>query len=108
VCFLVNHYEDSEIINIGVGKDISISELADLIKDIVGFKGAIRYDRSKPDGTPENSWTRANSERSGGSPRSPSGKGLKELIDGMLKKVHGTSARCKAQGARNKCLKCLK
>jgi GDP-L-fucose synthase len=50
--FLMNHYEDSEIINIGVGKDISISELADLIKDIVGFKGTIRYDRSKPDGTP--------------------------------------------------------
>jgi GDP-L-fucose synthase len=50
--FLMNHYEDSEIINIGVGKDISISELADLIKDIVGFKGAIHYDRSKPDGTP--------------------------------------------------------
>ena len=50
--FLMNHYEDSEIINIGVGKDISISELADLIKDIVGFKGSIHYDRSKPDGTP--------------------------------------------------------
>jgi GDP-L-fucose synthase len=50
--FLMNHYEHSEIINIGVGKDISISELADLIKDITGFQGAIRYDRSKPDGTP--------------------------------------------------------
>jgi GDP-L-fucose synthase len=50
--FLMNHYEDSEIINIGVGKDISISELADLIKDIVGFNGTIHYDRSKPDGTP--------------------------------------------------------
>jgi len=50
--FLMNHYEDSEIINIGVGKDISISELADLIKDIVGFKGTIGYDRAKPDGTP--------------------------------------------------------
>ena len=51
--FLMNHYEDSQIINIGVGKDISISELADLIKDIVGFKGNIHYDRSKPDGTPQ-------------------------------------------------------
>jgi len=50
--YLMNHYEDSEIINIGCGKDISISELADLIKDIVGFKGTIRYDRTKPDGTP--------------------------------------------------------
>jgi GDP-L-fucose synthase len=50
--FLMDHYEDSEIINIGVGKDISIIELADLIKDIVGFNGIIHYDRSKPDGTP--------------------------------------------------------
>jgi GDP-L-fucose synthase len=50
--FLINHYEESEIINIGVGKDISVSELAQLIKEIVDFEGAIRYDRSKPDGTP--------------------------------------------------------
>ena len=50
--FLMNHYDDSEIINIGVGKDISIGELAELIRGIVGFKGTIRYDRSKPDGTP--------------------------------------------------------
>jgi GDP-L-fucose synthase len=50
--FLMDHYEDSEIINIGVGKDISISELADLIKEIVGFRGEVRYDRTKPDGTP--------------------------------------------------------
>jgi GDP-L-fucose synthase len=50
--FLMKHYEESEIINIGVGQDIPISELADLIKDIVGFKGGIQYDRSKPDGTP--------------------------------------------------------
>jgi GDP-L-fucose synthase len=50
--YLMNHYDESEIINIGVGKDISISELVELIRGIVGFKGAIRYDRSKPDGTP--------------------------------------------------------
>jgi len=51
--FLMHHYEDSEIINIGVGKDIPIRELADLIKHIVGFRGTIRYDESKPDGTPQ-------------------------------------------------------
>ncbi len=39
-------------INIGVGEDISIKELADLIKDIVGFDGQINWDSSKPDGTP--------------------------------------------------------
>jgi len=50
--FIMNNYDEGEIINIGVGKDISIGELAELIKDIVGFEGSIRYDPSKPDGTP--------------------------------------------------------
>lgn len=42
-----------EFVNIGVGKDITIGELAELIKEIVGFKGEIRRDLSKPDGTPQ-------------------------------------------------------
>jgi GDP-L-fucose synthase len=50
--FLMKHYEESEIINIGVGQDITIGELGELIKEIVGFKGGILYDSSKPDGTP--------------------------------------------------------
>ena len=50
--FLMNNYSDSHIINIGVGKDISIIELAHLIKEITGFKGTIIKDTNKPDGTP--------------------------------------------------------
>jgi GDP-L-fucose synthase len=50
--FLMGQYDDSEIINIGVGKEITIKELAGLVGDIVGFKGEIRFDTSKPDGTP--------------------------------------------------------
>lgn len=49
---LMNAYEDPEIINIGVGRDISIRELAALVKGIVGYPGAIVFDVSKPDGTP--------------------------------------------------------
>jgi GDP-L-fucose synthase len=41
------------LINIGTGKDLSISELALLVKQVLGFKGDIIYDRSKPDGTPQ-------------------------------------------------------
>jgi GDP-L-fucose synthase len=48
--FLMKHYDEGEIINIGVGKDITIRELAELIQGIVGFKGSIQYDSSKPDG----------------------------------------------------------
>ena len=50
--FLMNNYDSSEIINVGTGKDITIKELAYVIKDIVEFKGDIVFDASKPDGTP--------------------------------------------------------
>lgn len=50
--FLMNNYDSSEIINIGVGEDLTIAELAQLIKKIVGYKGEIVFDRTKPDGTP--------------------------------------------------------
>ncbi len=50
--FLMNNYNESEIINIGVGEDISIKELAEIIKEITEFKGEIIWDKSKPDGTP--------------------------------------------------------
>src|SRR6056297_1134109 len=52
VVYLMNNYGGEKFVNIGVGKDISIQELAELIKDIVGFEGKIVNDTSKPDGTP--------------------------------------------------------
>ena len=50
--FLMNNYNNSGFINIGVGKDISIIDLAKTVKEIVGFKGKLITDPSKPDGTP--------------------------------------------------------
>lgn len=50
--FLMQHYDQPGLLNIGIGKDISILELAQLVKKIVGFEGAIVLDPSKPDGTP--------------------------------------------------------
>ena len=50
--FLMNNYDNSEIINIGTGEDISIKELAEMIKEITGFTGEINWDASKPNGTP--------------------------------------------------------
>ena len=50
--FLLESYDDAVPINVGTGKDISILELARLIKDVVGFAGEIKWDASKPDGTP--------------------------------------------------------
>jgi GDP-L-fucose synthase len=50
--FLMNNYNDEQLINVGTGKDLSIKELAEMIKDIIGYKGKIIFDTSKPDGTP--------------------------------------------------------
>jgi GDP-L-fucose synthase len=49
---LMNNYDGDEIINIGVGEDLTIRELAELISSIVEFEGKLRFDTSKPDGTP--------------------------------------------------------
>lgn len=50
--FLMNHYDGELFVNIGVGEDLSIKDLAYLIKEIVGYEGDITFDISKPDGTP--------------------------------------------------------
>ena len=50
--FLMNHYEGNEIVNVGVGEDISIKDLAENIKLVIGFEGEIIFDTTKPDGTP--------------------------------------------------------
>ena len=50
--YLMNLDEEPNLVNIGTGEDISIAELAELIRQIVGYQGNIVYDTSKPDGTP--------------------------------------------------------
>ncbi|MBP3984522.1 GDP-L-fucose synthase [Pseudoxanthomonas helianthi] len=49
---LMHHYSDPAMINIGSGQEISIADLASLIAEIVGYRGTLRFDPSKPDGTP--------------------------------------------------------
>ncbi|MDH3245616.1 MAG: GDP-L-fucose synthase [Saprospiraceae bacterium] len=50
--FLMKHFNEPGFINVGTGKDISIKDLASLIREIVGYEGQIVHDLSKPDGTP--------------------------------------------------------
>src|SRR5207237_6196608 len=52
VLFLLEKYDSPEIINVGCGEDISIRELAELICDVVGFRGELKWYRSKQDGNP--------------------------------------------------------
>ena len=53
IVFLLENYSDMEHVNIGTGEDVTITELAETIKTVVGFDGALRFDASKPDGTPQ-------------------------------------------------------
>jgi len=50
--YLMNNYDEKIFLNVGTGDDLSIKELALMIKDIVGFEGTLEFDTSKPDGTP--------------------------------------------------------
>lgn len=50
--YLMQNYDEEGLVNIGTGEDISIKDLALLIKDIIGYEGEINFDTSKPDGTP--------------------------------------------------------
>ncbi len=51
--FLMNNYDDQQFVNVGTGVDLSIRELAELIKRVVGYKGALVSDTTKPDGMPQ-------------------------------------------------------
>lgn len=51
--FLMENYEGEEIVNVGVGEDLTIADLAETVREVVGFGGEILYDAAKPDGTPK-------------------------------------------------------
>ncbi|MEO8099810.1 MAG: GDP-L-fucose synthase [Acidobacteriota bacterium] len=50
--YLMRNYDSEEIVNVGTGVDLTIAELAAMIRDVTGFKGPLRFDAAKPDGTP--------------------------------------------------------
>ncbi len=50
--FLMERYDDPQIVNVGTGEDLTIAELARLVQRVVGFEGELRFDASRPDGTP--------------------------------------------------------
>jgi GDP-L-fucose synthase len=50
--YLMLNYDDAAPVNVGVGEDLTVAELADMIRDIVGYSGKVVFDTTKPDGTP--------------------------------------------------------
>ncbi len=74
--FLMQNYSGDLSINIGWGKDLTITEFAALVADVVGFKGTFRYDRSKPDGMPQKLLDVSRLTAMGWHPRIPLREGL--------------------------------
>ena len=84
IVFLMNHYDNSEIVNIGTGKDISILDLANMIKEEVGFQGGIEFDSTKPDGTPQKLLDVAKINQLGWEAKTPLREGIQKTIQWYL------------------------
>jgi GDP-L-fucose synthase len=85
LCFLMERYDSPEIINVGWGEDVTIAELAALIADVVGFRGSVVFDRSKPDGTPRKLLDVAKITALGWRPRTQLRDGVRTTYDWYLK-----------------------
>jgi len=85
--FLMERYDSKDIgefVNIGLGKDLTIRELAEVIRKIIDFKGDIIWDTSKPDGTPRKLLDISNLTDLGWKPKISLEKGLKQTYDWYL------------------------
>lgn len=85
--YLMKHYNESGIINVGVGLDVTITELAVLIKKIVGFQGEIIFDSTYPDGTPRKLLDIGKIENLGWKASIPLVEGITEVYNNHFKKL---------------------
>ncbi|MDH3976215.1 MAG: GDP-L-fucose synthase [Deltaproteobacteria bacterium] len=79
--FLMKNYESEKIINVGTGSDISIRELAQLVKNITGFQGNLIFDSAKPDGTPKKLLDNSYISSLGWQAKIPLKEGIKSTYD---------------------------
>jgi GDP-L-fucose synthase len=96
LCFLMERYDSPEIINVGWGEDVTIAELAALVAEVVGFGGAIVFDRSKPDGTPRKLLDVGKISSLGWRPRTRLPDGIRTTFEWYLAEGQNTSTRAAA------------
>ena len=77
--FLMNNYNEQGLVNIGVGEDLTIKELAELIQEITGYEGAIIFDTTKPDGTPRKLMDTSKLNNLGWKAKIPLQQGIQEV-----------------------------
>jgi GDP-L-fucose synthase len=85
--FLIQNYDDEEIINVGTGKDITIFDLSNLISEITGYGGKIVYDRTKPDGTPQKLLDITKTKKIGWEPKMSLREGLEKTYEWFVQEM---------------------
>ena len=84
VLFLMENYNDSEIVNVGCGEDQTIRVLAETISEVVGYSGSLAFDSSRPDGTPQKILDISKIRALGWTPEIPLKKGLEQVYQWYL------------------------
>jgi GDP-L-fucose synthase len=91
VTFMLRSYDDEKIVNVGWGEDVTIRELADMISAVVGFRGGLNFDPTKPDGTPRKLLDVSRMNALGWRPRIPLDAGIESTYSWF--KEHAAEAR---------------
>lgn len=85
LAFLLENYDSPEVINVGCGKDVTIRGLAEIVSEVVGFKGELIFDPSKPDGTPRKLLDTSRLEKLGWTPRVSLRDGIEQTYQWYLR-----------------------
>lgn len=99
VVHLLKHYSGEIPLNVGVGNDVTIRELAETIRCTVGYKGSLEFDTSKPDGTPRKLLDATRVNALGWSPRTSLKEGLRRTYDWYSANIAGTSGADSGYGS---------
>ena len=90
VLFLMENYDDSEIVNVGCGKDQTIKELAETIQEVVGYTGHLKFDSTRPDGTPQKILDISKINSLGWKPTISLREGLKQVYHWYTEQYHSS------------------
>lgn len=82
--FLMSNYDGKQFLNIGTGEEVSIRQLAETVKMVTGFQGELRFDRTKPDGTPRKLMDSSRLQKKGWSHKTSLKEGLKKAYSFFL------------------------
>jgi GDP-L-fucose synthase len=89
---LMESYEGAQLLNVGVGEDLTIHEVAEMVKDVVGFDGSIRFDGTKPDGTPRKLLDVSRIHSLGWRARIPLRQGIEATYAWFLERLRASAA----------------